>query len=38
MDEVLREALLLEDPETFFKRVPGAQLPPLPPASETAAL
>ena len=39
MDEVLREALLLEDPDAFFKRPISVEPPkPPPPAPEAAAL
>ncbi len=37
MDQVLREALLLEDPDGFFKRAPAAEPPPAPPSSPAAA-
>ena len=37
MDEVLREALVIEDPGTFFKR-PSVAEPPPPPPSEAATL
>jgi ATP-dependent Lon protease len=36
MDEVLREALKLEDPDAFFRRGPAATLPPPPPAAPPA--
>src|SRR5512136_663734 len=35
-DEVLREALVLEDPEAFFKRVPSASPPPAAPPAPAA--
>ena len=36
MDEVLREALKLEDPDAFFRRGPAATLPPPPAAAPPA--
>ncbi len=36
MDEVLREALRLEDPDAFFRRGPAASLPQPPPAGPPA--
>ncbi len=37
MDDVLREALVLEDPNAFFRRPPAAEAPPAAPSSPAAA-